>query len=278
MKTLSKVKIAGRIIHKAKSLGASLAGLATIDELKRAPAFTFSPRMPYWEGVGSRENELGLKPGEVFWPDVAQSVLVIAVEHPVDKPEMDWWFGKANPAGNRVLIAIIKQLCDWISSTFGIETFHFPYHVEKGGIYLKDAAVLAGLGCIGKNNLLVTPGYGPLVRLRALALDAVMPSTGPIDFDPCTDCKAPCRKVCPQSAFQTQLYKPEDYQQEHLPGRTGVYARPDCNLQMEQNIDGAREEKMDGFDKPVKLVKYCRRCEWACPVGRKKKKSTPSFI
>ena len=198
-------------------------------------------------------------------------MLVIAVEHPVDKPEMDWWFGKANPPGNRVLIAIIKQMCEWIEHTFGIETFHFPYHVEKGGIYLKDAAVLAGLGCIGKNNLLVTPEYGPLVRLRALALKAVLPSTGPVAFDPCADCKAPCRKVCPQNAFNQQLYNPEEYQQTHLPGRTGVYARPSCNIQMEHNIDVAQENKTDGFDKPVKLVKYCRRCEWACPVGRKKK-------
>ncbi len=271
MKTLSESEIADRIIQKAESLGASSAGLASVVKLKKAPAFDFAPRMPYWEGVGSRESELGLKPGEVLWPEVAKSVLVIAVEHPVAKPEMDWWFGKANPPGNRVLIAIIKQMCDWIENTLGIETFHFPYHVEKGGIYLKDAAVLAGLGCIGKNNLLVTPEYGPLVRLRALALNAVMPSTGPIEFDPCSDCKAPCRKVCPQGAFNEQLYKPEDYQLEHLPGLTGVYARPTCNIQMEHDIDVAQEKKIDGFDKPVKLVKYCRRCEWACPVGRKKK-------
>jgi len=50
---------------------------------------------------------------------------------------------------------------------------------------LKDAAVLAGLGCIGKNNLLLTPEYGSRVRLRAFTIDLVLPSTGPLPFDPC---------------------------------------------------------------------------------------------
>jgi epoxyqueuosine reductase len=258
-----------RIIEKAKSLGASLAGFAMIEELQRAPAFTFAPMMPFWNGVDSRENELALTPGEVRWPNEARSVLVIAVEHPVAKPEMDWWFGKTNPPGNRVMISIINQLCEWITNTFGIRTFHFPYAVERGGIYLKDSAVLAGLGCIGKNNMLVTAEYGPLVRLRALALDAVIPSTGPTDFDPCASCDAPCREACPQGAFNKQLYKIEDYNQKELPGRTGVYSRPGCNMQMEHDIDMAQEKEVAGFDRPVKLVKYCRRCEIACPAGRK---------
>ncbi|MBC8492582.1 MAG: hypothetical protein H8D43_02260 [Chloroflexi bacterium] len=32
-----------------------------------------------------------------------------------------------------------------------------PYRVEQGRILLKDAAVLAGLGVMGKNNLVITP-------------------------------------------------------------------------------------------------------------------------
>jgi epoxyqueuosine reductase len=63
------------------------------------------------------------------------------------------------------------------------------YFIETGGIYLKDTAVLAGLGCIGKNNMLVTPELGPKVRLRALLLEEDLTPTGPIDFDPC---KNPC--------------------------------------------------------------------------------------
>ncbi len=267
MDSHSKEQIADQIIEKAKSLGADLVGIASVADLKTAPAFTFAPKMPFWDGVGSRDNKLGLKPGEVAWPDGARCAVVIAVEHPEEKPELDWWFGRKNPPGNRILMDVVKTLCKWIPESFGIGTFHFPYHVEQGGIYLKDAAVLAGLGCIGKNNMLVTPEYGPRIRLRAFTLDTDVPSSGPADYDPCESCDEPCRQACPQGAFNEQLYTVADYDQEELPGRTGVFSRPTCNIQMTLDLDEAQEEVVEGFDVPIKLIKYCRRCEMACPAG-----------
>jgi hypothetical protein len=57
-----------------------------------------------------------------------------------------------------------------------------PYRVEHGGTLFKDAAALAGLGTIGKNNLVITPEYGPHVRLKAMFLDVDLEPTGPIGF------------------------------------------------------------------------------------------------
>lgn len=257
------------ILRKAKKLGAPLAGFASVEDLKSAPSFTFAPKMPgAGKGVGTRESKMEIAPGEVQWPDHGKSVLVIAVEHPKDKPEMDWWFGRISPPGNKILVRIISELCEWIPDTFGIDVFHFPYHIEKGGIYLKDAAVMAGLGCIGKNNLVVTPEFGPRVRLRSMVLDCRMPSTGPNPFDPCAQCDMVCWKSCPKKAFAKQVYTPETYGQAVLPARDGVYARPSCNERMQENIDRAKEEPVEGFDKPVKILKYCRNCELSCPVGK----------
>ncbi len=257
------------ILKKAKQLGAPLAGFANVQDLKTAPSFTFAPQISgAGQGVGSRESATGLKPGQVQWPEYGKSLLVIGVEHPKETPEMDWWFGRISPPGNKILVTIIQALCQWIPETFNTPVFHFPYHVEKGGIYLKDAAALAGIGCIGRNNLLVTPDYGPRVRLRAMALDAPMPSTGPTAFDPCALCEGLCQKACPQKAFDKRLYTQETHGQALLPARDGVYARPLCNQQMEKNIDLAREEPAPGFEKPVKIIKYCRNCELTCPVGR----------
>jgi epoxyqueuosine reductase len=262
------LKTSSAILKMAKEFGASLCGFAGVKELEIAPSFTFAPRMPdAGKGVGTRKNEMGLKPGEVKWPENAKTVLVIAVAHPDDKPEMDWWFGRVDPPGNRVLAEVIRQLCDWISMTYGIGVYHLPYHVEKGGTYLKDAAVLAGLGCIGKNNILVTPEFGSRVRLRALTLDVVLPSTGPSGFNPCAGCDEWCRKACPQKAFEKQIYTPGTYGQEILPGRDGHFSRPLCNLQMDKDIADAGETAADGSDEPVKVIKYCRKCEQACPVG-----------
>lgn len=264
------LKASSAILIKARELGASLVGFASVEDLKKAPSFTFAPKMPgAGEGIGTRKNDLGLKPGETAWPDNAKTVLVIAVEHPDDKPEMDWWFGRVDPPGNRVLSNVIRELCTWITESYGIGVFHIPYHVEKGGTYLKDASVLAGLGCVGKNNLLVTPEYGSRVRLRALTMDVSLPSTGPTGFNPCADCDVFCRMPCPQKAFEEKLYSSQKYGQDILPGRDGHFSRPSCNIQMDKDNVDAREEILDGSGDPVKLIKYCRNCEQACPVGKK---------
>ncbi len=256
-------------MNKAKDLGASLAGIARVDELKSAPSFTFAPKMPgAGEGIGSRKNDLGLKPGEVAWPENAKSVIVIAVAHPEEEPEMDWWFGRMDPPGNRVLAKVCRELCTWITERFGINTVHLPYHVEKGGIYLKDAAVMAGLGCIGCNNVLVTPEYGPRIRLRALTVDTTLASTGPRQFNPCADCPGLCRTACPQNTFGEKIYAEATFGQDILPARDGTFSRPACNVQMELDNDEAKEQEVEGFDDPVKIIKYCRRCELACPVGK----------
>ena len=257
------------ILNRAKELGASLVGIARVDDLKNAPSFTFAPKMPdAGEGIGTRKNDLGLVPGQVAWPENARSVIVIAVAHPEDEPEMDWWFGRVDPPGNRVLAKVCKELCVWIQERFSINTVHLPYHVEKGGIYLKDTAVMAGLGCIGRNNILVTPEFGPRVRLRALTVDVALPSTGPRQFNPCAGCPEYCRKACPQNSFDEKLYAEEVYDQTILPGRDGSFSRPGCNVQMTLDNDDARLQVVDGFEQPVKVIKYCRRCELACPVGK----------
>jgi epoxyqueuosine reductase len=269
MNAIEQLRISSQILAKAKEFGADKVGFASVADLVKAPSFTFAPKMPGIEkGIGTRENKLGLGPGEVKWPENAGTVLVIAVHHPEDKPELDWWFGRSDPPGNKVLAKVVRKLCEWIPENFGIDVFHLPYHVEKGGTYLKDAAVLAALGIIGRNNILVTPEYGPRVRLRALTLDIKLPSTGPMAFDPCKACGDLCRKACPQNSFGQRLYTQNEYGQVILPGRDGMFARSVCNRRMDKDNEIAVEQEVDGFDAPVKVVKYCRRCETACPIGK----------
>lgn len=110
-------------------------------------------------------------------------------------------------------------------------------------------------------------GYAIHVK-TAGTLDVAVPSTGPLGFDPCEGCDAPCRRACPQGAFNNQIYKTEDYGQKRLPGRIGVYSRPVCKIQMELDNDMAKEQIVEGFDEPVKIIKHCRKCELSCPVGR----------
>ena len=291
MNPVSSSELTQKIVEKAKSLGATIAGVASVESLIDSPSHQIYPKIGMNLKVHWQDVKDDVTPNEVAWPADAVSVVVIGVEHNADKPELDWWDGKGTP-GNRILIRINKELSEWIENTFSVKTYKLPYFVEKGGIFLKDAAVMAGLGCIGKNNLLITPIYGPRIRFRALLLNRKAESTGPLEFNPCEGCKQPCRKACPIKAFQNTVYLADALDQTTLPGINGTYDRVTCNLKMEKDIEkavmaipaGDEEHQevrlaIDKFEEGVKVkpiddkkpfyrVKYCRNCELVCPVGK----------
>ena len=57
----------------------------------------------------------------------------------------------------------------------------------------KTVAARAGLGWIGKNCLLVTPEYGPAVRISSLFTDAPLETEKPYTKSRCGKCFAVCR-------------------------------------------------------------------------------------
>jgi len=261
------MEIGKRIIDAAIANGATLAGIASMQALRVSAAHTIYTNMGDYSGIGTVKDKDGEQGKRLFaWPDSVKSVLVIGLAHPKDKPELDWWDGRGTP-GNRVLIDIIKRTSLRIESNLKLKTHKLHYYVEKGGVFLKDAAVLAGLGCIGKNNMLVTPAYGPRIRLRALFIEADISPTGPIAFDPCSDCKVYCRKVCPENAMDAKapIFESLEYS-EDLPGRDGFYDREICNIRMEKDVS----ESKIVHDNEQSVIKYCRKCEFVCPVGKKR--------
>lgn len=268
MMKYKKEEINDQIVAKATEFGACLAGIVSVEALKESPSHLIYGKIGDYETVANKEGQI--KPGEVTWPEGAKSAIIIAFGHPEEKPELDWWKSGSNGGtpGNRMLISISAQLSMWLEEEKGIKTIELAYHIEQGGILLKDTAVMAGLGCIGKNNMLVTPEFGPRVRLRAMLTDEVLPDTAPIDFDPCEDCDMPCIKACPQEAFKDKVYSKKEFGVEQLPGRTGTYSRHLCNKQMQLDMDNCEEITVEAQDEPGKLVRYCRACEWACPVGK----------
>lgn len=264
-------RLSKQILEMALEIGADVAGIASVDALKNSPSHMVYGKLDHYRGVGTREDSI-VAPGAIAWPTGTQSAIVIAISHPEDKPELDWWQGglKGGTPGNRELMRINTELCRWLENDKGIKTESLPYHIEFGGIFLKDAGVLAGLGCIGENNLFVSKLYGPRVRLRAVLLDIELPPTGPIEFDPCLNCAKPCLVACPQRAFRTQVYRREDYKIDGLPGRDGYFSRDLCSQQMKQDIYASGQSKLnpEQWDDQGPPVKYCRRCEFSCPIGK----------
>jgi len=260
------MEIGKRIIDAAIENGATLAGIASMQALRVSASHTIYRDMGDYSGIGTVKAKDGEQNERLFeWPDSVRSVLVIGLSHPKDKPELDWWDGRGTP-GNRVLIEIIKQTSLQIESNLKLKTHKLHYYVEKGGVFLKDAAVLAGFGCIGKNNMLLTPSYGPRIRLRALFIEADIHPTGPIAFDPCSDCKVYCRSVCPENAMdeKASIFNTIEHA-GHLPGKDGFYDREICNIRMEKDVSESKKVRV----KKQSQIKYCRKCEFVCPVGKK---------
>ena len=294
MNSNSSVELTERIVQKATSLGATIAGIASVESLKTSPSHQIYSKIGMDLKVQWQHARDADKFSELAWPTDAVSAVVIGVVHKANEPELDWWDGQGGTPGNRILIQINRKLSEWIEHTLGITTYKLPYMIEKGGIFLKDAAVMAGLGCIGNSNLIINPIYGPRIRYRALLMDREADATGPIEFNPCQDCKQPCRKACPIKAFQHPVYPADVLGQHELPGINGTYDRVTCYVKMEKDVEdtviemqgdegkqnGIRQaiDKFEGgvLIKPAadtqsrSYVKYCRRCELACPVGKQK--------
>ena len=89
-------------------------------------------------------------------------------------------------AGFDALPIPASQIVDWES--------------QKGHVSHREVARRAGLGWIGRNNLLVTPEYGSQVRLATILTDAPLEPGTPLERD-CGDCRA-CVDVCPASAIR----------------------------------------------------------------------------
>jgi epoxyqueuosine reductase len=247
-------KIEQTIIAKVKELGGSLAGIASVADLKASPSLALYSNSPYYEQFDPESPDYFKFTG-FNWDEAYQSILVWGLEHPVAEPVMDWWSLKVPgfTPGNRILRAQSKKLRIWLGEELGLKAFSLPYQIEFGGIFLKDSAVLAGLGVIGKNNLLITPEFGPRVRLRGIFIADKLEPTGPINFDPCNGCPMPCHQACPQDAF-----------------RSGAFGRDFCKIENDKRY--ANEELLDGeimgIDEPSMVMKPCRFCELACPVGQ----------
>ena len=241
MNNTDRLQLSSLLLQKSKEFGADVAGITSVKKVLETP----SHQLIETDQQGTEGNR---KAKKLNWRKDGSGVLVHGISHPEDRPELDWWYGDKSPPGNQKLIEINKHLSNWINDNYSeLNVYKIPYSIDKGGIFLKDAAVMAGLGCIGYSNLFISPEYGPRIRLRALIINQELVETGPIDFDPCSNCSGYCRQQCPQEAF----YDREGYQR-HL-----------CNVEMKKSEKAYSELS----DEELKLLKYCRACEFACPVG-----------
>lgn len=136
------------------------------------------------------------------------SALVIAVPYGERLGIEDYTeerFEKGIQDAHKVLTEILKRT-EILLGESGIRYFIPPMAQENEDELLalfsfKYAAVNAGLGWIGKNDVVITEKYGPRIRLCAVLIDHKLPFGEPITKSRCPDTCRKCVDICPHNAL-----------------------------------------------------------------------------
>lgn len=112
----------------------------------------------------------------------------------------------------------------------------------------KYAAMRAGLGWMGKNDVIITERYGPHQRLCALLIDAPLPCGEPMTAPRCPEGCDACVRACPHHALTGALWTPTSQRRDLIDHQL-------CNRMRSAYIAG-RGRKHE-----------CGLCLAACPIG-----------
>lgn len=128
----------------------------------------------------------------------------------------------------------------------------------SSGIPLKTAAVQCGLGCQGKNTLLITPDLGPRVRLISVLTNAELDVDEPYKDDLCGNCEK-CLIACPTRALEPYKLKMT---------RCMTYSAESPHS-LDVPDDVRKLERLHITRPTSNSYIECTTCADVCPIGRR---------
>jgi epoxyqueuosine reductase QueG len=149
----------------------------------------------------------------------------------------------------------------------------FEAKVADERLPYKQMARLAGFGNYGKNSLIITPKYGPWIRLAAIVTDAEFVYDEPFDRDLCGDCDK-CVEACPTGALTP-------YRVDYTRCLVNPWPLDDWGRLISGELKYSEKfGKMSDVDTIFSKhsprltdnsVLMCTTCQRACPYGRKER-------
>ena len=226
---------AKEIKHIAKAVGADLVGITAFDE-----RWVYTERFdPGAEGPRPNPLPEGLEHcimiGQAMDPDLIQTAPSALA-------------GASTGLGYSHDVVVLLTLAQYIKN-LGYEAVA---SMNDTALAI-PLAIKAGLGEYGKHGLLITPEFGPSLRLGKIFTDMPLAHDKPIDFgvkQMCNMCNA-CSKACPSKAI------PDN--------------EPNNRLHNRSNISGITKWSIDGekcFGYWSKINSDCSVCIRACPYTR----------
>jgi epoxyqueuosine reductase len=127
--------------------------------------------------------------------------------------------------------------------------------VHGQDVPLKHAAVGLGLGCYGRNGILLTPQFGSYVAFRSVITDAPLEPTQSDTPNVCTNCDR-CLKACPTGALYAP-YKVDPKRCVNPLTRRSEPIAPEVRTRLRNWVRG------------------CDICQEVCPANRRLKPREP---
>lgn len=150
-----------------------------------------------------------------------------------------------------------------------------------GFLSLKHAAVTCGMGEIGRNNLLLTPEFGPHQRLCAVITEAELAPDERRDLKLCKGCDK-CVAACPSGALTPDGYDVDpcfvywSYGFKRLPPAR-FWEWPGFIRMLRDHLK-RRDVLVESGQTYITDVDNCIECMRACPVGERWKKIRPNTL
>jgi epoxyqueuosine reductase QueG len=132
----------------------------------------------------------------------------------------------------------------------GARAIPLTYEDSAALINLRQAAAAAGLGVIGKNELLITHDFGPRVRLGAVFTDLELDCDRPLHEYYCSSCTR-CWAACPTGAL----------------GPNGL-DRSRCLAEFDPSPEMLARQKREWRQLTPFARLQCCDCITSCPIGK----------
>jgi len=224
------------LIEFAKSLGAVLAATADLELLKSLTTLPFNLLDKYKYGFSIA----------VSLPQAVIDSITIKTPGEI----YAHYYKTANSLLDHITFCLSEKIV-----THGYSSLAIPASLSIGPDKLfsnashKAFARSAGLGWIGKNLLLITPKFGPRVRLGTVLTDIPLKPNKPLDGFTCGNCTK-CIEACPIQALKDTKFEVYPVNREE------VFDAKKCHTRL---------EKMG--KKEFIGVSVCGICIQACPIG-----------
>jgi epoxyqueuosine reductase len=201
-------RLKNELFERATRLGFVRCGVARAGNIERSAALNrwlangFDGEMGYMRQTAEqRANPESILPGAASAIVVAASYACPADEarrlECADDPGVGLVARYARGADyHGVLRVRLEALAAWLGEQVGCQT---RVAVDTAPLLERELAMAAGIGFIGKNTMLISPGVGSYTSLGVLLTTAALPACQPAEAR-CGHCRR-CLDSCPTNAF-----------------------------------------------------------------------------